>query len=244
MVVVVVVNMDCRVSKISHLPYRLPLRTRRPFQTVQRSHILLKTRVYGKTLFIMTKTALILLDIQTNIVERVKNFIDIDQYLEKVSSTLAEARKAGILVVQVTTGFRPSYADASPRNPMTAHVKGSGLFKDTDASVQLHQAIVGAAADDIHVKKRRVSALYGNDLDIVLRSSGVDKIVVAGLATSGAVLSTVRQAFDMDYEITVLADLCADPQTDVHEILVKKVLSKQASVLNAAEWLASLGEGL
>ncbi|KAI1430098.1 Isochorismatase-like protein [Xylaria sp. FL1777] len=123
---------------------------------------------------------------------------------------------------------------------MTARVKASGQFKDTDASVQLHPAIAEAAVDDIHIKKRRVSALYGNDLDIVLRSLGIEKIVVAGLATSGAVLSTVRQAFDMDYEITVLADLCADPSADVHEILLAKILAKQASVVNAEEWLASL----
>ncbi|KAI0438784.1 isochorismatase family protein [Xylaria telfairii] len=188
----------------------------------------------------MEKTAFILLDIQTGIVGMVKDVINTDEYLARVSSTLAAARKAGIPVVQVTTGFRPSYADASPRNQMTARVKASGQFKDTDLSVQLHPAIAEAAADDIHVKKRRVSALYGNDLDIVLRSSGIEKIVVAGLATSGAVLSTVRQAFDMDYGITVIGDLCADSQDDVHNILLQKVLSKQASVMNAEEWVALL----
>ncbi|KAI1365658.1 Isochorismatase-like protein [Xylaria arbuscula] len=188
----------------------------------------------------MAQTAFILLDIQTGIVERVKDAINTDEYLAKASSTLAAARGAGIPVVQVTTSFRPSYADASPRNPMTANVKAAGLFKDTDEDVQLHPAIAEAAANDIHIKKRRVSALYGTDLDIVLRSSGVEKIVVAGLATSGAVLSTVRQAFDMDYQITVLADLCADGDAQVHEALLGKVLSKQASVMNADEWVASL----
>ncbi|TRX97549.1 hypothetical protein FHL15_001304 [Xylaria flabelliformis] len=188
----------------------------------------------------MEKTAFILLDVQTGIVGMVKDAIPTDQYLAKVSSTLAAARKAGIPVVQVTTSFRPSYADASPRNQMTERVRASGQFKDADPSVQLHPAIAEAAVDDIHIKKRRVSALYGNDLDIVLRSSGIEKIVVAGLATSGAVLSTVRQAFDMDYGITVLADLCADGQADVHNLLVQKVLSKQASVMDAGEWVALL----
>ncbi|KAI0539947.1 Isochorismatase-like protein [Xylaria digitata] len=189
----------------------------------------------------MAKTAFILLDIQTGIVEMLKGVVNTDQYLAKVSSTLAGARKAGIPVVQVTTGFRPSYADASPRNAMTARARASGMFKDTDASVQLHPTIAEAAAGDIHIRKRRVSALYGTDLDVVLRSSGIERIVVAGVATSGAVLSTVRQAFDMDYEITVLADLCADLEAGVHETLLGKVLSKQASVVNVEEWVASLG---
>ncbi|KAI1156069.1 isochorismatase hydrolase [Nemania diffusa] len=188
----------------------------------------------------MSKTALIVLDVQSGVVQMVNGAFDIDQYVAKIASASAAARKAGVPVVQVTTGFRPSYADASPRNQMTARVKAAGMFKDTDASVQLHPAIADAAVDDIHIRKRRVSALYGTDLDVVLRSSGIEKIAVAGLATGGAVLSTVRQAFDMDYEVTVLADLCADSDPDVHEILLKKVLSKQASVVNADEWLALL----
>lgn len=224
----------------------------------------------------MSKTALIVLDVQSGVVQMVNGAFDIDQYVAKIASASAAARKAGVPVVQVTStyspilyshllihiskprrsynllqaliltpwvliaGFRPSYADASPRNQMTARVKAAGMFKDTDASVQLHPAIADAAVDDIHIRKRRVSALYGTDLDVVLRSSGIEKIAVAGLATGGAVLSTVRQAFDMDYEVTVLADLCADSDPDVHEILLKKVLSKQASVVNADEWLALL----
>lgn len=163
---------------------------------------------------------------------------DLDQYLAAVSCTLAGARKAGIPVVQVTTSFRPDYADASPRNQMAAHIRAAGAYKDTDPAAQLHPTITAAAADDIHVKKRRVSAFHGTDLDLVLRSSGIEKIAIAGLATSGAVLSTVRQAADMDYEITVLADLCADLDPDVHRILIDKVLAKQASVVTAEEWLA------
>lgn len=139
-------------------------------------------------------------------------------------------------------GFRENYVDASPRNQMTVRVRESGQFKDSDASVQLHPKIAEAAAGDIHIKKRRVSALYGNDMDLVLRSSGIEKIVLGGLATSGAVISTVRQAFDMDYEITVLSDLCADRDAEVHEVLLTKVLAKQATVVTAEEWLATLGK--
>lgn len=53
----------------------------------------------------MTKTAFILLDIQTGIIAMLKDIGDTDQYLAKVSSTLAAARKAGVLVVQVTSTY-------------------------------------------------------------------------------------------------------------------------------------------
>ncbi|KAI1172430.1 isochorismatase hydrolase [Nemania sp. FL0916] len=188
----------------------------------------------------MSKTAIIVLDIQTGIFDRIKDKIDGDQYLSKVSSTLASAREAGVLVIQVTIGFRPSYADASPRNNMIARIREAGLHKDTDASVQLHPRLASAAANDVHIMKRRVSAFHGTDLEVVLRSSGVEKIALAGIATSGAVLSTCRQAFDMDYEVTILADLCADPDAEVHDLLLKKVFLRQATVVDVEEWLAKL----
>jgi nicotinamidase-related amidase len=189
----------------------------------------------------MSKSALVVLDMQAGVIEKLGGTAtDPDQYLATLSWTVAEARKAGIPVIQVTTSFRPGYSDASPRNQIAARIRAAGAYKDTDPAAQLHPAIAAAAADDIHVKKRRVSAFHGTDLDLVLRSSGIEKIAVAGLATSGAVLSTIRQAADMDYEITVLDDLCADPDPDVHKILIEKVFPKQASVVGAEEWLAYL----
>ncbi len=47
------------------------------------------------------------------------------------------------------------------------------------------------------VVKKRVSAFTGSDLDVVLRAGEVDSLVMAGIATSGVVLSTLRQAAEV-----------------------------------------------
>jgi nicotinamidase-related amidase len=60
--------------------------------------------------------------------------------------------------------------------------------------------------------------------------------VLAGIATSGVVLSTVREAADKDYKITVLADCCADRDEEVHRVLLTKVFPRQAEVMDAAAW--------
>ena len=49
------------------------------------------------------------------------------------------------------------------------------------------------------------------------------------------VLSTVRDAHDRDYRVIVLADLCADRDPEVHEVLTAKVFPAQAEVINAAQ---------
>ncbi len=90
------------------------------------------------------------------------------------------------------------------------------------------------------VVKKRVSAFTGSDLDVVLRSLEVGSLVLTGIATSGVVLSTLRQASDLDYELTVLHDGCADVDPEVHRVLLDKVFPRQASVLSVSEWIEQL----
>ncbi len=63
---------------------------------------------------------------------------------------------------------------------------------------------------------------------------------MTGIATSGVVLSTVREAADRDYGLTVLADCCADQDAEVHRVLVEKVFPRQCEVMNAGEWAQTL----
>jgi nicotinamidase-related amidase len=66
--------------------------------------------------------------------------------------------------------------------------------------------------------------------------------VLAGIATSGVVLSTLRQAADLDYQLTVLADGCLDADPEVHRVLLEKVFPRQAEVTSITGWTASLGQ--
>ena len=61
-----------------------------------------------------------------------------------------------------------------------------------------------------------------------------------GLATSGIVLSTIRQAMDLDYQCTVVHDCCADLDDEVHRVLVEKVFAKHNKIVAAAELAAAL----
>src|SRR5262249_22753407 len=93
---------------------------------------------------------------------------------------------------------------------------------------------------DLVVTKRRVSAFTGSDLDVVLRGLGAGTLVLTGIATSGVVLSTLRQAADLDYGLTVLADACLDADPEVHRVLTEKVFPRQAEVSTVAQWAEQL----
>ena len=184
----------------------------------------------------MAKTALLIMDLQQGILGQLP---DVEAHLPHYASTIAAARSASIQVIYVTINFRPNHPDISPRNKMTAHIGAYGGFIQGDDSVQVHPAIAPADTD-ILVTKRRVSAFSGSDLELVLRSQGVENLVLTGIVTSGVVLSTLRQASDLDYRVTVLQDLCFDSDPEVHRVLIEKVFPRQADVTTANEWVAGL----
>jgi len=185
----------------------------------------------------MASTALLIMDVQQGILARFAS--DGDGYLERLATAIAAARAADVMVGYVTIAFRPGYPEVSDRNKTFAAIAGSGRFTDGDPGARI-PAAVAPAPGDVVVTKRRVSAFTGSDLDVLLRARGIDHLVLAGIASSGVVLSTLRQAADLDYRLTVLADGCLDGDPEVHQVLLGKVFPRQAEVTTIAEWATSL----
>lgn len=187
----------------------------------------------------MSKSALLLLDMQQGILERIKDDVRAD-YLSRVSEGIKAARTAGISVIYVKTAFRPGHPEVSSRNFSAAKIASFGGFAEGDQAVAI-SPVVAPLESDIVVTKRRVSAFAGSDLDVVLRGLNVDSLIIAGVATSGAVLSTVRQAADLDFKLTVIGDLCLDTDVELHQVLVDKIFTRQARTLSVEQWIQDLG---
>jgi len=182
-------------------------------------------------------TALLVMDIQIGVVERVAE--SSESLLAAVGRATTAARGAEIAVIYVQVAFRQGAPEISGRNRIFSAIASSGAMSLSDSATQIHPA-VAPRSDDIVVTKKRVSAFTGSDLDVVLRSLNVESLVLTGIATSGVVLSTLRQAADLDFEVTVLRDACADADAEVHRVLLDKVFPRQAAVLDTDEWLRHL----
>ncbi|MGP4019306.1 cysteine hydrolase family protein [Saccharopolyspora sp. 5N708] len=185
----------------------------------------------------MPKAALLVMDVQRGIVER---FADDAEYLPRLGTAITAARAADVPVIYVRVAFRPGFPEVSKRNLGFSAIAGSGAaFSTEDATTEIHPA-VAPAEGDVVVIKRRVSAFSGSDLDVVLRAGDIDTLVLTGIATSGVVLSTLRQAADLDYRLAVLSDGCLDADPEVHRVLLEKVFPRQAEVTTITEWTAAL----
>lgn len=178
----------------------------------------------------MTGTALLVMDVQPDVTARYPDA----GYLPRLATAVDAARTAGVPVIFVVVGFRAGAPEVDARNRMFGGLAG----RDLPASpAEVHPAVAPLPGEAV-VVKRRVSAFAGSDLDMLLRSSRIDHLVLTGIATSGVVLSTLRQAADLDYRLTVPADGCLDADPQVHTVLTGKVFGMQADVVTVAEWIA------
>lgn len=179
-----------------------------------------------------TKTALLVMDVQDGIVERLENQ---DQYLKRVRAAVDSAHNKQVLIIYVVVGFRPGFPEVSPNNKSFHAIKESVRTGLIDPS-----PVIAPIEGDIVITKRRVSAFSGSDLEVILRAQGVQHLILTGIATSGVVLSTIREAADKDFELSVLSDLCADFDEEVHSVLIEKIFPRQANVITSDQWAASL----
>jgi Isochorismatase family len=75
----------------------------------------------------------------------------------------------------------------------------------------IHPAAAAREGEPI-VVKHRISPFVGTDLETLLRANGIDTLVLAGVHTSGVVLSTVRHAGDLDYRLVARPRLLRRPR--------------------------------
>lgn len=184
------------------------------------------------------RSAVLSMDLQTAIVSI---YVEDQELLSRAGSVLRRARDSGMCVIHVQVGFRPGLPEVSPRNLLLSAIKSSPkhqqLFQGPAAAIHPE---VAPQQGDIVITKHRVDAFAGTDLEMVLRAKDIDTLVLFGIATSGAVLSTLLHAADADYRLAVIKDCCADRDLDVHDCLIDKVFPRQARVMTASEFVDAL----
>jgi nicotinamidase-related amidase len=197
------------------------------------SGIWCKCKYIEEVIDMENNSALLIMDIQGRMVDGLANK---DEYLQKIQRTIDAARANTIPVIYVVVGFRPNMPEFNPRS------KGLRALRDTGVADALVNPIpvLTLTETDVVVTRRRLSAFTGSDLEILLRTKNIDHLVLTGISTSGVVLSTLREAVDKDYILTVVSDLCADRDEEVHRVLTEKVFPRHADVLSSTEWLSTL----
>lgn len=177
-------------------------------------------------------TALFVMDMQASFLGR---FPDATTLTGNVAKAIAHARTAKIPVIYVVVGFRPGAPEVSPNNKSFSAARPMFAGIDPEEMMRIEPGLAPIDGD-IKVVKRRISAFAGSDLEVVIRALGIQHMVLLGISTSGVVLSTLREAADKDYSLTVLSDCCADSDEEVHRVLMTKIFPRHAEVVTVEAW--------
>jgi len=159
-----------------------------------------------------------------------------ERLVATVKYVLDAARQARLQVVYVAVGRRPEFM--SPRNKFS----GATGFVTNPAEIAERMKIVEAVAPlerEPIVRKPRIGAFYGTELQSILASRDMHTIVLTGVATNFVVESTARYAADADYRVIVLVDCCGAFSQEEHACSIA-ALDRIVEVASSEDFLASL----
>lgn len=177
--------------------------------------------------------ALLAMDFQNAIVEMIPEPRR-QRVVANATRVLQQARDAGVPVVHVAVRFRSGYPEVHAGNKGFAAAKAAGRLLEGTPGAEIHAAFTPRAGEPV-VTKRRVGAFSTTDLRTILGAMGSRTLVLTGLVTGGVVLTTVREAADLDFSVVVVGDACDDADEEVHRVLVQKVFPRQATVIGTDE---------
>jgi ureidoacrylate peracid hydrolase len=145
--------------------------------------------------------------------------------IEPTARVLEVARDAGMLIVYLKMAFRPDLSDlGAPDAPNRIRHLAFKVGEEVQApdgstsrilirdtwNTEIIDELMPAPGDRV-VVKHRFSGFFETELDELLRSAGIDTLVVVGATTSVCVESTVRDAMFRDYHCLLVEDCLAEP---------------------------------
>jgi nicotinamidase-related amidase len=180
-----------------------------------------------------SSTALLLMDLQYAMVGALGETAA-SPVLANAVAAREWARVHKIAVSHILLGFEPDEADHIPAtNKNFAPVRDAGMLRTGSPETEIVD-LVKPTDDEQVFRKTRIGAFSTTTLGTWLQESNIDTLILAGLMTSGVVLSTVREASDRDLRAIVLRDATADMNPAVHEALVEHVFPATADVVSTA----------
>jgi nicotinamidase-related amidase len=142
--------------------------------------------------------------------------------VENTRQALEKARAAGLRVGFVRVGFSSDYRECPANSPIFSGARKNGIFKLHAWGTQIHPDL-GQQPGDLDIVKHRVSPFHGTNLDLILRTHGVQRIYCSGISTNAVVQAAMREGHDRDYEMVLLEDCCCALSAEEHESSIKSL---------------------
>ena len=175
-------------------------------------------------------TALVVIDVQNDFCHRKGLFGRVGNDLshippmaERLKLLIAEARRCGMLIVFVRATYDDEVLSGTLAETFVRRGHSEGQCAEGSWAADWYDGIEPRdAPNEIVLTKHRFSAFWGTPVDLILRSNNITSIVATGVVTSGCVDATSRDAFFLDYYVTIATDCVADPFSEYNRVFVEK----------------------
>ena len=166
-------------------------------------------------------TALVLIEFQNEFTspggvlhDAVAEVMDSTGMLGNTTALVDKARKAGVTIMHAPITFAPGYGELTrhPYGILKGVVDGNAFVKGTWGAAIVDD-LTPAAGDILIEGKRGLDTFASTNLDFILRSKGIDTIILAGFLTNCCVESTMRSGYENGYRVITLTDCTAANST-------------------------------
>ncbi len=180
------------------------------------------------------KTALVIIDLQKGIAGRDTKPYAANEVIANSSKLLAAFRKNGMKTFLVHVAAAPdtmlkALSDESWSRPANTPADWADFVPE-----------IAPTGSDVVIDKKQWGAFYGTDLELRMRRSGVDTIVLCGIATDYGVESTARFAYEYGFQQIFAEDAMASMSEEQHNAAVKYVFKRMGRVRKTQEILDAL----
>lgn len=160
-------------------------------------------------------TALIVIDLQKGIADH-PLIHPISEVVARTRELIGVFRAESLPVVLVNVAGRPpGRTEQGPRSTQTFAEGWTELLPELELQ-----------PSDIIVTKRSWGAFATTDLEAQLKAKGVTQAVVTGVATSGGVEATARQAYEQGFHVTLALDARTDVRKEAHEYSIGSIFPR------------------
>jgi nicotinamidase-related amidase len=171
------------------------------------------------------KTAVVLIEFQNEFTTEggvlhgaVAPVMDKTGMLAKTVALVAAARAAGVTVMHAPITFAPGFGELTrhPYGILKGVVDGNAFVKGTWGAAIVDQ-LTPADGDIVIEGKRGLDTFASTNLDFILRSKGIETVILAGFLTNCCVESTMRSAYENGYRVVTLTDCMAATSPEEHD---------------------------
>jgi ureidoacrylate peracid hydrolase len=191
--------------------------------------------------------ALIVIDVQNGFVSKGGSYnllgMDTSQYeriIPRIQDLIAKCRNAAIPVFYTQAVRESSGIDLLTRtHQILPRAREERIMKKPicvrgtwDAEIVDD---IKPLSDDHIVIKRRDSAFHDTEIGVWLRSLGVDTLIFCGIDTSICVETSLREAFNIGYDVVLISDATASSNHKHYESTLENVKGYYGLVMDLQE---------